>query len=311
MAKPRNKYVDLLAYLGLRTFAMFAHMFSVRTNYRTVRCLAELLWLLDKKHRRIACGHLRLSFPDWPEEKVESVARESFRQMFYLGIDLLFTPRLITQRTWARHVRLKNLTQTLRLLIRNETGMLVLTGHYGGFEVVGYTMATLGFPSVSVFRPLDNPYINEYVMGVRERTGQSLLYKKGATATMDDVLEAKGTLAFIADQDAGRKGLFVDFFGRPASTYKTIALMAVRRRCPVVIGYGRRLSDKYEFEIGIQRVILPQDWQGQADEVTWITQEFSRELENVIRAVPEQYWWVHRRWKHRPDGSKADGDGVA
>ena len=311
MAEPRNKAIDYLAYIGLRLFAMFCHMFSVKANYRTARWLGELMWRLDRRHRRIACAHLRLSFPDWPEQRIQRVARKSFAHLMCLGIDLLFTPRLITPRTWAEHVKLHNMTEVLRLLIRQETGMIMLTGHYGGFEVVGYTMATLGFPTVSVFRPLDNPYINDYVMGVRERTGQSLLYKRGASFTMSDVLEAKGTLAFIADQDAGRKGLFVNFLGRPASTYKTIGLMAVQHRVPVVIGYGRRLSSRYEFELGIQRIIHPREWAGQADEVTWVTQEFSKALEDVIRDGPEQYWWVHRRWKHRPDGAKAPGDGVA
>jgi KDO2-lipid IV(A) lauroyltransferase len=87
--------------------------------------------------------------------------------------------------------------------------------------------------------------------------------------------------------------------------------MAVKHRVPVVIGYGRRLSNRYEFELGIQRIIHPHEWAGQADEVRWITQEFSKALEDVIRDGPEQYWWVHRRWKHRPDGAKAPGDGVA
>ncbi len=311
MAKPRNKVRDYLLYLALRTFNAIAHLFGVQANYRTARVLGNILWWLDKKHQRIAIGHVRLSFPDWPEEKVQAVARKSMHHLFYLGIDLLFTPGLITPRTWRRHIHLKNMTETLRLAIRQDRGMIMLTGHYGGFEVVGYMMATLGFPTVSVFRPLDNPYINDYVMGVRERTGQSLLYKRGASQSMSDILEAKGTLAFIADQDAGRKGLFVDFFGRPASTYKTIGLMAVAHRVPIVIGYGRRLNDRYEFEAGVQRVIHPEEWDGKDDEVAWVTQEFSLALENVIRDGPEQYFWVHRRWKHRPDGTKALGDGVA
>jgi len=311
LARPRNKFIDYFQYLALRLFAMFVLMFEPKKNYRTARWIGELLWRMDRRHRRIACGHVRLSFPDWPEHRVQRVARKSIYNMVYLGLEVILTPRLITPNTWSRHVRLKNVSECLRLLIRQDTGVIMLTGHYGGFEVVGYTMATLGFPSVSVFRPLDNPYINEYVMGVRERTGQSLLYKKGASFTMSDVLSRRGTLAFIADQDAGRKGLFVDFFGRPASTYRSIALMAMRHHTPVVIGYGRRLNDRFQFEIGIQRIIYPSEWSNQPDPVRWITQEFTTELENVIRAAPEQYLWVHRRWKHRPDGTRVGGDGVA
>ena len=311
MARPRNKLLDLLAYMGLRIFAGIVRRVSPRANYRTARWLGELLWRLDRKHRRIACGHLRLSFPDWPEERVQRIARQSMANMVYLAIEVLLTPHLITPTTWRRHIRLVNMSESLRLLLRGQSGVIMLTGHFGNWEVIGYAMATLGLPSVSVARPLDNPHINDFVMGVRERTGQGILYKKGATASMDDVLEARGDLAFIADQDAGRKGVFVDFFGRPASTYRSIALLAHRHQAPIVIGYGKRLSDRFEFEIGIQRVIHPAEWQGQENEVVWITQEFTREVEKVARTAPEQYLWVHRRWKNRPDGSRASGDGVA
>ena len=125
------------------------------------------------------------------------------------------------------------------------------------------------------------------------------------------MLSARGSLSIVGDQDAGRKGLFVDFFGRPASTYRSIALLAMRYQLPIVVGYGKRLSDRFEFEMGIQRVIRPSEWADQDDELTWITREFTRALEQIVRSAPEQYLWVHRRWKHRPDGTKAPGDGVA
>lgn len=311
MARPRSKTIDYLQYLGLRVLAAFVHIFSVQQNYRSARWLGELMWRVDRRHRRIACGHLRLSFPDWPEQRIQRVARKSIHNLVFLVIEILFTPRLITLRRWQRHIRFKNMTETLRLLLKQESGVIMVTGHFGNFEVAGYTVATLGFPTVSVARPLDNPYIWDYMVESLEKTGQSFLYKKGATQSVDGVLASRGSLSIVGDQDAGRKGLFVDFFGRPASTYKSIGLLAMRHQLPIVVGYGKRLSDRFEFEMGIQRIIRPADWAGKEDELTWITREFTRELEQIIRAAPEQYLWLHRRWKHRPDGSKAAGDGVA
>ena len=311
MARKRSTLIDVLQYLALRLFAMFVHMFRVHKSYRTARWMGELAWRIDRRHRRIACGHLRRSFPDWPEERIERVARKSMHNLLYLVVEVLFTPRLITPKTWRRHIRLHNMTETLQLLIRQDAGLILLTGHFGNWEVVGYMMATLGFPSVSVARPLDNPYVNQYLLGVRERTGQHILQKKGASESMSDVLARRGTLAFIADQDAGRKGMHVDFGGRTASTYRSIALLAARHSVPIVVGYARRLSDDFEFDVGIARVIHPAEWAGRDDELTWITQQFTRELEGVVRSAPEQYLWVHRRWKSRPDGTRVAGDGVA
>ncbi|MFA6134284.1 MAG: lysophospholipid acyltransferase family protein [Phycisphaerae bacterium] len=311
MARVRNKYVDYLQYLGLRLFAMFVHMAEPETNYRTARWIGRLMYRFDRKHRRIAIGHLRLSFPDWDEARLNAVARTSMENLVCLGMEVLQTTRLITPMTWRKHVRLKNLGPALRLLLERKTGVIFVTGHYGNFEVAGYTMATLGFPSVSVARPLDNPYINDHIMGVREKTGQSILYKKGATGSMEDVLEGRGALSFIADQDAGRKGLFVDFFGRPASTYKSVALMAMKFGAPIVVGYGRRLDDKFHFEMGVDRIIYPHEWADKDDPLCWTTQEFTHALEQIVRGAPEQYFWVHRRWKHRPGGQAPGPDGVA
>ena len=310
MAKPRSKSIDYLQYVALRLFAMFVGMFRIRTNYRTARWVGELLWRFDRRHRRMTCEHVRRSFPDWPEARVQRVARKSMHNLLYLGLEVLLTPRLITPNTWQRHTRLANMTETLRMLLAGQHGAILLTGHFGNFEVVGYTMATLGFPTVSVVRPLDNVYIWHYMVSLLERTGQSFLYKKGAMKSVDGVLGEKGSLSIVADQDAGRRGVFVDFFGRPASTYRSIALLAMRYEVPVVVGYGKRLDDEFTFEIGVQRVIHPHEWAGEEDPVTWITQAYTHALEEAIRMAPDQYIWTHRRWKHRPDGTLAPG-GVA
>ena len=310
MAKPRSKLSDYVQYLALRLFAMFAGMFSIRANYRTARWLGELYWRLHRRHRRMTCEHVRRSFPDWPEDRVRRMARKSMHNLLYLGIEVLFTPRMITPQTWQRHVRMTDMSETIRMLLAQRRGAVLLTGHLGNFEVVGYTMATLGFPTVSVARPLDNTYIWDYMVHLLERTGQSFLYKKGAMRSVDGVLGEGGALSIVADQDAGRRGVFVDFFGRPASTYRSIALLAIRYEVPIVIGYGTRLGDDFNFEMGVQRIIDPSEWAGKEDEVTWITREYTRALEDAIRRAPDQYIWTHRRWKHRPDGTIAAG-GVA
>jgi KDO2-lipid IV(A) lauroyltransferase len=311
VAKTRNNTLDCVAYLGVRLFAMFVHMCDWRTNYRTARWLGDVLYRFDRRHRRRALAHLRLSFPDWPEERYRRIAKASVRNMVYLGLEILFTTRLITPGRWRRHVTLVNQAENIRLLLEHRTPLIYVTGHFGNWEVVGYTMAALGFPNVAIARPLDNPYLDRYIRGVREKRGMSILDKKGATESLDDLLGKKAAASFIADQDAGRKGVFVDFFGRPASTYKSIALLAMAYRAPIIVGYGQRLNEQYHFAIGIQRIIRPEEWADKDDPLRWITQEYTTALESVIRTAPEQYLWVHRRWKHRPKGEQAGPDGVA
>ncbi len=119
---------------------------------------------------------------------------------------------------------------------------------------------------------------------------------------MTAVLEDKGVIGFVADQNAGSKGIFVDFFGRQASTYKSVGLLAMQYNVPVVIGYARRIDDRFQFVIGVQDVIYPEHWEKQADPLRYITQRYTRAIEDFVRIDPSQYWWVHRRWKSRPKG---------
>jgi len=311
MAKPRKKVVDYLQFLALRVFEMAIRMFPVRANYTTAALLGDLIYYLDRRHRLRAIEHLRRSFPDWPEAKLRKVARRSMQNMFFLGVEVLFTPLLITPATWRRHVTFVNQRENLLQLLRQERGAIYVTGHFGNWEVIGYTMARVGFPVYAVARPLDNPYVNEHLLGVRQRTGMTILDKKGVAEQVDDILDGNGAISFIADQDAGRRGLFVDFFARKASTYKSIGLMAMRHEVPIIVGYGRRLGKGFRFEIGVERIIRPEEWADQDDPLTWVTQAYTTALENVVRRAPEQYLWVHRRWKHRPKGEETGPDGIA
>ena len=317
MAKPRNKALDCLAYLGLRLFVMVVHMFGWEANYRTARWICSAIWWAGRRWRKLgrferrATAHLRLSFPDWPDEKIRRVAKASLRNLLYLGVEVFFTTRLITPPRWRRHVTLENQAENIRLMLERKTPLIYVTGHFGNWEVVAYTMGALGFWTAAVARPLDNPYISRYVYGIRQKKGLTILDKKGVAQQAADLLERKGLLSFVADQDAGRKGCFVDFFGRKASTYKSIALLAMSYGAPILVGYGRRLDEEYHFAIGIQRIIYPHEWVGRDDPMRWITQEYTAALEQVIRTAPEQYLWTHRRWKHRPKGEPPAPDGIA
>ena len=317
MPKRKDKHrlqrgpVGWLQYAGMRIFSAIINVFPVEANYGLCRLLGDLMYRFDRRHRERATRHLRLSFPDWPQRRIEKVARKSLRNLVFLGLEVLFTPRLIRPNRWRQYITLERMAETLRLLVERRSGLIMLTGHFGNWEVLGYTLATLGFPTVSVARRLDNPRVDEFVLGVREKTGQRIIDKRGASTMVDPLLQQREAIGFIADQDAGKKGVFVDFFGRKASAYKTIALLAMRHQVPIVCGYARRDGERYHFTIGANRIIHPHEWVDRDDPVRWITQEYTTALEEMVQAAPEQYLWVHRRWKHRPKGEPQPSDGIA
>ncbi|HOB75810.1 MAG TPA: lysophospholipid acyltransferase family protein [Phycisphaerae bacterium] len=303
----RRPLIDWLIYCGIRLVGMAFQMFPINVNLRTARWMGSIWYRLMRRHRERAFEHLRLAYGnELSQADRERIALASMQQMTMLAVETLFTPRLINEWTWPRYVRLKNLGPAADVLL-SRRGAILVTGHYGSWELLGFTLTALGFPTVAVMRPLDNPYLNSYVMDVRARRGLQLLYKKGAARSAGEILSSGGTLAFIADQNAGHKGLFVDFFGHKASTYKSIGLLAIEYKVPIVVGYARRVSDRFEYELGCNRVIHPEEWAGKDDELRWITQEYTRAIEAFIREAPEQYLWIHRRWKSRPRDELAVG----
>ena len=300
MAKQRNLPLDYAVYLICRCIDMVFHCLPIELDLRIARALGSLLYYVDKKHRHRGISNVHRSFPHFTDRQCRALARESLRQTVMLAVEMLFTTNLVRIDTFDRHIKFENFTEVLELLIRRETGLIMLTGHYGNWEVLGYVLATLGFETTSIARPLDNPYVNQWILGVRERQGQKIVSKKGATDEVIPVIEAKGAIGFIADQNAGSKGVFVDFFGRKASTYKSIALLAMEYQVPIVVGYARRSRQAFHFHVGVADIIYPAHWADQPDPLRYITQRYTKALEDVVRQDPAQYLWVHRRWKTRP-----------
>jgi KDO2-lipid IV(A) lauroyltransferase len=294
----------LAEYAALRLWALIIGCFPVEANLRTARLMGSIWWLLIRRHRERAMDNLRPAFGDrYSEAQLYRIARRSFEHFAQLYlVELVMTPRLVNPWSWSRYVEWEDLGPALRELL-GDRGTIMLTAHFGNYELLGYTIARLGLPLSAVMRPLDNPLVNEFLVSSRESGGVTLLYKKGATESADEIMSNGGALCFISDQDAGRKGVFADFFGRKASWYKSIALLAMRHRAAIVVGQAaRNRPNAFRYRIEVERIIQPEEWDDQDDPLLWITQTFAHALEAGIRRWPEQYLWAHRRWKSRPKG---------
>ena len=297
--KKHNPIKDWLAYFLLRVLVVFLYLFNVETNLNTACFLGRLLWKHYHRGRKRALNNLRASYPDKSEQWIWQTGRRSFEHLVMLTIDILFTPRLVKKYNWRDYSRYKNVERAKWLMLEGQ-GLLMVGAHYSNFEIIGYLLGMFGFEVYSIARPLDNKYISRYLYGVRRAAGQRIIDKKGATALMEELTSAGATLCFVVDQDAGKKGIFVDFFGRKASTYKSVGLLAITKNMPIVVGYSRRVDNRFYFEIGINRIIFPEEWADKDDPLKWVTAEYTRAIEEFVREDPSQYWWVHRRWKRRP-----------
>ena len=300
----RRPALDYLAYLAVRVVVCLGQMMSVEGSYEFARVLAALLYRVDKRHRKVGMENLRLAFGDrYTEAERDAIVRGVYLHFCRMLMEILHIPRKLHPTTWRDRIILTGVPPLLNKLLDGGP-MIMLTGHFGNWEMAGYLFGVFGFPPTSVARTLDNPHLERFLRSFREKTGQKLIPKKGGYDQMLEVLRSGGVLSFLADQDAGERGMYVDFFGRPASTHKAIALLAIEHRAPVAVGFARRIGPGFRYEVGCEELISPEEWTGGADDARLLTQRYTAAIERIVRRDPEQYLWLHRRWKHQPKAKK-------
>jgi KDO2-lipid IV(A) lauroyltransferase len=303
--KVKSGPIAWLQYIALRMAFAVMQMFPIDRNLATAGWIGRLWPRIMPRHRQRAMDNLKAAYGDaLSPEHLGGVADRCLESVAMLAVESICLPRLINNFTWSRYIQTRNLDETVELILSGK-GVILVTAHYGSFEVTAHLLAAMGFDVAAIMRPLDNAYLNRFMVQTRRTHGMSLLDKKGASGEAQQVLEDGKLLAFVGDQDAGRKGVFADFFGRPASVYKSIGLLAMVTGRPIVVGYARRLGRGARYEVGVQRVIRREEWDAQADPLRWITQTYTRAIEDFVRQDPTQYWWMHRRWKSQPKSGSA------
>jgi Kdo2-lipid IVA lauroyltransferase/acyltransferase len=306
MSKPRSKAADFAVYLVVRVVVCFVQALSFRAACQVAVALAWLAYHLDRRHRLVALDNLRHAFGQGDAAERDRLVRAIYRHFCTVLMEIIHLPRKLHPQNWKQHVELLNYRPILDLLLTDRP-VLVVSGHFGNWELGGYVFALLGFRTHAIARPLDNPYVDAFLRRFRESTGQKVLNKDGDFDKIEQVLASRGILLTLGDQDAGQKGQFVDFFGRPASTHKAVALLALEYNVPMIVLTGTRAplsaapgSDNWRYQGEVADIIYPEEYVDRPDAVSALTQRFTTALEQMIRRYPEQYFWLHRRWKHQP-----------
>jgi KDO2-lipid IV(A) lauroyltransferase len=298
--KSRSHLADFAVYLVVRLGVCLIQMLSWDLARKLANGLAWLAYQVDKRHRQVALDNLRHAFPGrYTEAELDQLVRAVYRHFCTLLTEIILVPRKLHVCNYKNHVKLIN-GQTMVDALLKDRSLLIVTCHFGNWELAGYFLGLCGFTTYAVARPLDNPYLDTFLRRFREHTGQKILAKKGDFDQMTELLATGGVMATLGDQDAGQRGLFVDFFGRPASTHKAIALMALEFQVPVIVAVAYRVGHPLRYHIVTDDVIYPEEFANRPDAVQAITQRFTESMERLILLAPDQYFWLHNRCKHQP-----------
>jgi KDO2-lipid IV(A) lauroyltransferase len=301
---------------GLRHRAEYLGFRLLRGGFRLVpRPLALLLgevvgWMggaVLRIRRRVVDENLRLAFPDRSARWRRRTARASYR---HLGREAVMVFRGSGREELIRMTEIEGL-EPVRERIAAGKGVLVVTGHLGNWELGGAALAARGIPVAAVALAQANPLFDRDLSEARSRLGMGMIQRGRAPREVLEALAEGRVAALVGDQNARASGVFVDFFGRPASTYRGPALFAIRTGSPLFLGVGMRVSrHPLRYRIVLEEVEVSRSGDLD-DDVRRLTARHVAALERWVRAEPEQYFWQHQRWRTRPTGrSEGGGDGT-
>jgi KDO2-lipid IV(A) lauroyltransferase len=262
------------------------------------RRLGWLWGAIDRRHRLIAADNLRRAFPEWEDARVRATARGVYAHFGTVLLDLLW----MEGRPVEELLRLADLEGVEHLQAARAAGRGVVapSGHLGNWEIQAVASVPLVGNVAMIARPLDNPALDRRLVGLRTSTGNTVIYKQKALARVIRTIRDGGIVAILIDQNVQAKdGVFVRFFGRPACTTTVAAALALKTGCAIVpVRCLLQPSGRYRMVYG-----PPIEWAGTGrrdEDLAGLTQLLTSVIEGWVRETPEQWLWLHRRWKTTP-----------
>jgi KDO2-lipid IV(A) lauroyltransferase len=294
---------DRFEYLALRAIVGFLAMLPLTLALRVGEAVTWMVWLVALPLRRVGMMNLTIAFPNKPQAERARILRASMLNLGRMAAELAHLPRLsdaelremvqFEDEAWLREA----------LTWERPTGVLILSGHFGNWELLVYAQGRRGHPVTMVHRPIRNPLIDRWLNEVRAGAGTRLVRKHHAAGEVLRALREKQLLVLPFDQNSTRGlGVFVDFFGVPASTNAGLARVALRADAPIVPVFIVRRGRSARHSVHVLPIMEAEHTGDMRSDVLATTSRLSAVFEDMVRRFPEQWLWVHKRWKTRPPG---------
>lgn len=293
---------DFLVFALLWSFTLPWRILPYRACLALGRALTAIVFPIARKHRRIAEENLRRAFPDRDDTWYKQIVRAHFRHLGHMLADALYGPRL-SDRFFAERVDFEPGSKEIEAAaVAEDTGIVLMTGHLGTWELlVQYTGRVMN--GAGIYKPLSNRFVDRWYKSVRETSGITL-FTMEETSKVVRWLRKGGFVGMVTDQNAGRAGIFVDFMNRPASTYLGPVVLAELSGSRILFYSavhrpGGRITIRIQ-DIGRLDKATKAQYSDRDAMLRAYTEKWTAALEEAIHSAPEQYFWVHRRWKTQP-----------
>ena len=286
-----------LALLIIRLFATMPRSVA----YRTAKRLAWLGFHVARRQRRAGLRNLEMAFPELSGTAREDILRGSFDNLGRLLVEFTHLPELNKSNVcrFVVHDGLENYLEGLR----RGRGVIFMTAHFGAWELSSFAHALYGYPLRFVVRPIDNPHVERLISMYRTRSGNIPIERRRAARDILKALRQNEAVGILFDQNTTRsEGVFAEFFGIPAATTPSLALFALRTGAAVVPGFLIWDESLKKHRLRLDPPVELIDTGNLDHDVLENTKLFNKILEGYIRKYPDQWLWIHRRWKTRPEG---------
>lgn len=298
-----TRCLDGLVYGAVRVAICVVEALPRPLCERWARGLSGVLANRLRIRRSVVRENLRLAFPEMTPENHRDMAQGMWEHLLLMVVEIAHANRVIHKTTWRKHLRIHGMEEIVRTLWLDRP-KVILSGHYGNFELAAYLFGLFGLRIFSVARELDNPLLDRFVTKFRESRGQRILPKKGSAPDVAQVLDENGAIGLLGDQAAGPRGCWVEFFGHPASVHKAIGVFSLSASAPVMVCSATRRHGLFDYDLRVEGIADPAAGGPETSDLKSLSQWYTSLLEVAVRREPAQYWWVHRRWRGKPGKAK-------
>jgi KDO2-lipid IV(A) lauroyltransferase len=300
--KQRHSAAHRVEYALARTLEKAVATLPESAADRVGRGIGRAVYRLGIR-RKVVEENLRLAYPEKDEAWIHATARAAYEHLGRESAAILRLGRLDPQAVIDRTIPVG--WEQMEEALAEGKGCILVTGHYGNWEIAAATVASRGVPIAAIVRRQGNRLVDARLDGLRRRLGVETITQREAPSRLPRLLRKNTVIGIVGDQDARGAGVFVPFFGRPASTHRGPAVFALKLGAPVFACVARRQPGPgVRYEVSGQRVPVVRTGDLDAD-VERLTAELAARLEGEVRKAPEQYFWFHRRWKTAPKPEQA------
>ncbi len=301
MANKTKNVIFYLEYLLFRGVAALINALPLKSIYPLSEAGGSFLFFILRKRREIALVNLRAAFgSEKPEEELRRIAKASMQNLVKFALEFIRIPRMVSSKEALWEMKGgENLLEGQKL----RKGVIIILGHFGNWEWMGYSAINfMKEPLYAVARPIKNPYVYDYVKRLRNMAGFESIDKNGAVRSTIKLLKEGKVTAMLIDQHERQGAVWVDFFGRKASTTTVPAVLALKYNTTNLFTYSLRKTGKdagkytHYFEKPFPLIRTGND----EEDIYANTQQYVKRIEEIIKLYPENWLWMHRRWREMP-----------